>query len=396
MKTLAVTGGCCGPKTAPGTAEPSDPGQIRTEHDLARAVEIGRGNSAFTKTFLALLDERHAVYHGVATPAVVRMRGALLLALGHHALPVTALPFVLEELESAHDASLTAIAARVLRKFPEPSAAFAEPLLSALSTIRHRDEIVRFPHDGQHTPGAGDTTTATSEVITTIAWLGRAGASCVPRMEQLLASNPGPSTAAMLANAIEAIRNDGRTPMPADAWSPEDTACAIPSSSAGDISGVRFQDHSGTELTFADAFHGRPSIVVFFYTRCDNPAKCPLTMYRFGNLQRLLQESGLGDAIGMGAITYDPQYDRAERLSQYAESWGAKPSAVHRILRTVGDFAAVSDYFALGVNFSASGIVNRHQLEAFVLDRDGRIAHAVTRRRWDEAQLLQLASTLLT
>jgi protein SCO1/2 len=161
-----------------------------------------------------------------------------------------------------------------------------------------------------------------------------------------------------------------------------------------DIAGVRFQDHSGAELTFANAFQGRPSIVVFFYTRCDNPAKCPLTMYRFGNLQRLLEESGLGETIGMAAITYDPEYDRAERLLQYAESWGAKPSAAHRILRTVGDFAIVSDYFALGVNFSASGVVNRHQLEAYVLDAHGRIAHAVTRRRWDERQLLRLAAQL--
>ena len=119
-------------------------------------------------------------------------------------------------------------------------------------------------------------------------------------------------------------------------------------------------------------------------------------MYRFGSLQRLLQQSGLGDAIGMAAITYDPEYDRADRLLQYAHSWGAKPSAEHRILRTVGDFSALSDYFALGVNFSASGIVNRHQLEAFVLDQRGRIAHVVARRRWDEAELVRLAAPLLT
>ncbi len=136
--------------------------------------------------------------------------------------------------------------------------------------------------------------------------------------------------------------------------------------------------------------------MVFFYTRCDNPTKCPLTMYRFGSLQRLLQQSGLGDAIGMAAITYDPEYDRADRLLQYAQSWGAKPSAVHRILRTVGDFSSLSDYFSLGVNFSASGIVNRHQLEAFVLDQRGRIAHVVARRRWDEAELVRLAAPLLT
>ena len=107
------------------------------------------------------------------------MRGALLLALGHRALPTTALPFVLEELESAHDAWLTAIAAHVLRKYPEPSASFAEPLRSAVLNIQHRDEIVRLARGGGDTSG-GEKTTAMSEVMQTIGWLGRAGMACVP------------------------------------------------------------------------------------------------------------------------------------------------------------------------------------------------------------------------
>ena len=401
MKPLAVSGGCCGARTAPAAAALSVPDQIRTEADLVRAVEIGRGDSAFTKTFLDLLDERHAVYQGVGTPAVRRMRGALLLAIGHRALPTTALPFVLEELESAHDAWLTAIAAHVLRRYPAPSAAFAEPLSSAMRYIRHRDEIVRLADASGDTAG-GETTTAMREVMQTIGWLGRAGLACVQRLRDLIAENPGPTTTALATKAIEAIHQDEREPVTSDDCCDEDTAgssssalrSAVPSKPATDVAGVRFQDHAGTELTFADAFTGHPSIVVFFYTRCDNPAKCPLTMYRFGSLQRLLQEAGLGDSIGMAAITYDPEYDRAERLLQYAHSWGAAPSAAHRILRTVGDFRTVSEYFSLGVNFSASGIVNRHQLEAFVLDAHGRIAHAVTRRRWNEAQLMQLAAAL--
>lgn len=411
MKKPAGPGGCCGSRPPLAAAERAEPAesaepvvsdQVRTESDVVRLVERGRGDSAFTKTFLDLLDERHAIYRGAATPAVTRMRGALLLALGHRALPTTALPFVLEELESAHDAWLTAIAAHVLRKYPEPSASFTEPLLSAVLYIRHRDEIVRLAHYGGHGPG-GETTTAMGEVMRTIGWLGRAGTACLPRLEELLAQNPGPATSAMVTKAIEAIRSDDRVDEGADDRADEtieacccqDTAVPAATSSVSDISGLRFQDHAGAELTFADMFHGHPSIVVFFYTRCDNPTKCPLTMYRFGSLQRLLQQSGLGDAIGMAAITYDPEYDRAERLLHYAESWGAKPSAAHRILRTTGDFSTLSDYFSLGVNFSSSGFVNRHQIEAFVLDAHGRIAHAVKRRRWDEAHLIQLAAPMV-
>jgi protein SCO1/2 len=377
------------------------PEQVRTESDLIRIVDQGRGDSAYTGTFLALLDERHPVYTGVSTAVVSRMRGALLLALGHRALPTAALPFVIEELESAHEAWLTAVAAHVLRKYPEPSASFAKPLLSAILYIRHRDEVVRLANYGGGGPD-GDTTTAMAEVMATIGWLGRNGTACLSSLEGLLSQNPGPATSAMTAAAIKAIREDDQTPKAA--------CCAPPAARCGcgeaprpmvraaasmDISGLRLQDHSGAEVTFAEVFHGRPSIVVFFYTRCDNPAKCPLTMYKFGCLQRLLQESGLGDSVGTAAITYDPEYDRPERLLQFAQSWGAKPSPRHRVLRTVGAFSTLRDYFELGMNVGASGIVNRHQLEAFVLDTNGHIAHAVSRRRWDEAELVRLAASLV-
>jgi cytochrome oxidase Cu insertion factor (SCO1/SenC/PrrC family) len=393
MKSPAVPCCCKSGPTAAETIDLRAPEQVRAEADLLRVVEIGRGDSAYTETFLALLDERHAIYQGVGTPVVTRIRGALLLALGHRALPTAALPFVLEELETAHDAWLTAVAAHVLRKYPEPLPSFAQPLLSAILYIRHRDDVVRLANYAGHGPG-GETTTAMAEVMRTIAWLGRSGMACLSSLEDLLAQNPGPATSAMVANAIKAIREDDQT-SPAECCGCGEAPRAILRVAPKDISGLRLQDHSGTELSFAEAFHGRPSIVVFFYTRCDNPAKCPLTMYKFGSLQRLLQESELGDSIGTAAITYDPEYDSPERLLRYAQSWGAKPSSLHRVLRTVGDFSTLRDYFELGVNFGASGIVNRHQLEAFVLDQNGHIAHVVARRRWDEAQLVRLAAALV-
>jgi protein SCO1/2 len=393
MKPPAASCCCKSGPTVVDTIDLRAPEQVRTEADLVRVVEIGRGDSAYTETFLALLDERHAVYCGVGTPVVTRMRGALLLALGHRALPTAALRFVIEELETAHEAWLTAVSAHVLRKYPEPLPSFAQPLLSAMRYIRHRDDVVRLLNYAGHGPG-GETTTAMAEVRRTIAWLGRSGMACLSSLEDLLAQNPGPATSTMATDAIKAIREDDRTP-PAECCGCEEAPRGTPGVAPKDISGLRLQDHSGAELSFAEAFHGRPSIVVFFYTRCDNPAKCPLTMYKFGSLQRLLQESDLGDSIGTAAITYDPEYDRSERLMQYAQSWGAKPSALHRVLRTVGEFSTLRDYFGLGVNFGASGIVNRHQLEAFVLDKNGHIAHVVARRRWDEAQLVRLAASLV-
>jgi protein SCO1/2 len=394
VKPLAMAGGCCGGHRArQGEDSSSLPEHVRTEAELLRVAEAGRDDSSLSHTLLALLDERHPVYHGRSTPEVVRMRGAVLQALGHRALTPAALPFVLEELESPHDARLTAIAARLLRRFPEPSAAFAAPLMSALFNIRHHDETVRLGNDPAP-GGVEDVTTATREILLTIGWLGQAGAASIASLEQLLAEGPGPASSLMLARAIEAIRSDTGPACTSDMAPLDETVRRIPPRHQLRIAGARFQDHSGAELTFAETFHGRPSIVVFFYTRCDNPTKCPLTMYQFGNLQRLLEQSAFRDSIATAAITYDSDYDVPERLLQYAQSWGATPSGNHRVLRTLSDFAAVSEYFSLGVNFSASGVVNRHQLEAYILDAHGHIAYAITRRRWDAAQLVELAGSL--
>lgn len=383
---------CCGGGAA-GAVEtaPASPA-VRSEADLIQLVEAGRGDSACTQAFLDLLDERHPVYSGVGTAAVVRMRGALLLALGHHALPTAALPFVLEELESPHEAWLTAVAARVLRNHPEPSATFVAPLLSALFYIGQRDDAVRLESYGGYGP-EGEPTTAVAEVIRTLGWLGKAGKGALARLQELRAQEPGPRTAAQLEEAMAAIQDDARI---------EATECCgnahrsvdAPRSAPADVAELVLQDQSGELLTFRDFFLGRPSIVVFFYTRCDNPTKCPLTIARLGRLQQRLHSAGLGDSIRTAAITYDPAYDLPPRLVQYARSWGARTGESHRLLRTVGDLAPLRAFFELGVNYGESGLVNRHRIEAFVLDRAGRIVDAVTRQQWEESQLLEAAVAL--
>lgn len=389
MNPSPDSGCCCGCGAAEAASAPP---AVRSEADLIRLVEAGDDDGVYTRTFLDLLDERHPVYEGVGTAAVVRMRGALLLALGRRALPTAALPFVLEELESPHEAWLTAVAARVLRKHPEPSTVFVAPLLSALFYIRHRDDTVRLDSYGGY-GSEGEPTTAVTEVMRAIAWLGQAGEGALPRLRELRAREPGPRLAAQLDEAMAAIQNDAPSEAPG-CCGQEIRFDDAPRSAPADVAGLVLQDQSGELLTFRDFFTGRPAIVVFFYTRCDNPTKCPLTIARLGRLQQRLHSTGLGDAIRTAAITYDPAYDLPPRLVQYARSWGATTGENHRLLRTVGDLAPLRAFFELGVNYGESGLVNRHRIEAFVLDRAGRIVHAATRQRWEESRLLEAAAAL--
>jgi protein SCO1/2 len=326
----------------------------------------------------------------------------VLVALARAPVSDEALHFVLEELDTGVDPYLVAAAARALRSYPRPGPALAPFVMRAIMQIRYHDDPVSFEEYGEYSSSSA--TTPLRELFKTLAWLGSHARGVLSQLDALAqVRGLAKQARAEAAHALASIRTATGAD-PADG----ERCCELPPGLAGrfswprmnrrgseSIESVSFEDHDGASVTFDDVFRGHPSIVVFFYTRCDNPAKCPLTMYKFGSLQRLLQESELGDSIGTAAITYDPEYDRPERLLQYAQSWGATPSPLHRVLRTVGEFSTLREYFELGVNFGASGIVNRHRLEAFVLDKQGHIAHVVSRRRWDEAQLLRLAASLV-
>ena len=99
---------------------------------------------------------------------------------------------------------------------------------------------------------------------------------------------------------------------------------------------------------------GSPSIVVFFYTRCDNPKKCSLSVTKLARVQTLLDAQGLAGRIRTAAITYDPKFDRPERLRVYGKDRAVRMDENHRMLRAIEGNDALREYFELGVNFIES------------------------------------------
>jgi protein SCO1/2 len=163
---------------------------------------------------------------------------------------------------------------------------------------------------------------------------------------------------------------------------------------AASVSSLVFEDQDGARITFGELFTGLPSIVAFFYTRCENPRKCSLTVAKLGRVQQLLAAAGAERQVRIAAITYDPQFDTPERLKAYAAARGLRPNAGHRLLRTAGDIQALRDHFALGVNFVHS-LVNRHRIELYVLDLQARVAASFLRLEWDEQRVVDEALALL-
>ncbi|HEY0170816.1 MAG TPA: SCO family protein [Pyrinomonadaceae bacterium] len=364
--------------------------------DALAADPDGRGR------LTELLREDHPLYDQRGAAATVRMRGWVLHALARAGVSDGSLIYVLEELDSGSHAYLVAAAAFALRSYPTPTPALAPFVMRALTNIRYHDEPVTFEGYGEYALSS-DCTSPVRELLATLAWLGPLARGVLPEVEALRAEHGLPKKLLPeVGRAAEAIGRVGR----ADGRDADD-CCALPGGlgdkfswalgsrrGCGPVEATVFEDQDGASATFGDLFAGRPSVVVFFYTRCDNPLKCSLTVTKLARFQKLLEERGLAGQINTAAITYDPAFDLPGRLRAYGRDRGLRFDARHRMLRATEGAAALRKHFKLGVNFIES-LVNRHRIEAYVLDAKGHIATSFERLQWDERQVLERAVEVL-
>jgi protein SCO1 len=372
-----------------------------SEDSFAALVDALAADPARRGELVGLLREDHPVYDQRGAATVVRMRGWVLLALARIGLPDAALLYVLEELDAGVDAYLVAAAARALRSYREPDAAFAPFLTRALGNIRYHDEPVSFEGYGEYAAGSNGTSPV-REVLAALAWLGPRARGSLADLEAVRAQPRGLSRKRLadLDQALDAIRAGDR-----EAGTEE--CCALPGGltstfswargsrrDTGPVEATVFEDQEGTVASFQELFRGHPTIVAFFYTRCDNPLKCSLTVTKLARVQKLLAERGLAGRVHTMAITYDPLYDIPERLLRYGQSRGLRLDAGHRMLRATSGFDALRRHFQLGVSFVES-LVNRHRIEVFVLDAEGRIAASFERLHWDEQRVVERAAEVL-
>jgi protein SCO1/2 len=346
----------------------------RAEVDLLlAAIEDAKQTSSRRDALIDFLRDEHPMYRDRGAIDVARLRGFVMRTFADVGLPGDALPFVLEDLQSSVDAYAVAAAAQALRGWMSPSLDVIPLLRQARENIHGKDEFVSFAsYDAVGDLARG--TTASAEIDATLKWLTAAAKPAAPVERQ--ASTPSTCCCGSAKPAVV----------------PKDDAIA--SAPQRRIADLEFEDQDARRLTFAQMLTGRPSAVTFFYTRCENPRKCSLTIQKLGRLQKGLAALSLSDRVRIAAITYDPLFDSAERLRAYASARGFEPNNHHRLLRTTGDMQPLQDYFSLGVNYVQSN-VNRHRVELYVLDDHARIAESFVRLEWDEEKVLGAVKTLI-
>jgi protein SCO1/2 len=370
----------------------------QTEQAFCSLVEELALDPAKQNELVDLLREDHPAYDERGTTTVARMRGWVVLVLARTHLPEAALPFVLEELDTGVDAYLVATAAFALRTYPTANPAFAPFVVRAVSNIRYRDERVSLENYGGFAVGTAGTTPV-RELLATLLWLGPQARAVLSEVESL---RDGPTALNKKYHPkIEQILGVMRS------GAEMADCCQLPDGvkdlfswmrtdriGSGPIETTVFEDQNGQPVTFDEFFHGRPSIVAFFYTRCDNPLKCSLTITKLARIQQLLDAEGVADQINTAGITYDPGFDLPERLLNYGTHRGVRFAPHHRLLRARDGIESVRKHFKLGVNFIES-LVNRHRIELYILDAGGRVAGYFGRVQWNENDVVERALEIM-
>lgn len=296
-------------------------------------------------------------------------------------LPPAALPYVLEDLENDLDPYAVAAAAKAMRGMSTPSPFVAAPLVEALSRMRARDDTVTFESLRPSWP-VKSPTTALLEILASIRWLGDEAAGQRARLESLRGEHSETWSTAVrraLDATIDALPSHCCESHHA---APTTDAIDVTGAVDVDVDGILLEDQDGRQLTLDAWFNRRTVIVAFFYTRCPNPNKCSLTITKLAELQRVLDAGGLADRVNIAAITYDPGYDLPARMRSYGESRGLRFNDSVGMFRAPDRHEVLQRHFGLRVGYVGS-IVNRHAIELFLVDPEGRIARTWARLQWD-------------
>ena len=313
--------------------------------DLSRLLDEIRAEPGRRGEVVELLDDRNPVYAGRSAGTVAQIRGVVMATLEHTGMSPAAEEFVAEELDTGRHPQVVAAAAAALRG-GTPAREWEPLLLRALENVRLTDDTVILDQLTPTWPATAPTTTASAQIRQTLAWLRTStGSEKCCRSGQIIAPQATPG---------------GRCSAPLD---------------------LLVQDQDGRTLRLdallADAF----TVVVLFYTRCDNPSKCSASITNLASLQREICRRKLQSAVKTAAITYDPEYDVPRRLLTYGSDRGLIFDDRNRMVRVVADFHRLSEYLALGVSYGPV-VPNRHRIELFVLDDSARIVMTHTRLRW--------------
>lgn len=144
------------------------------------------------------------------------------------------------------------------------------------------------------------------------------------------------------------------------------------------------------KLVTRDSLKGKPLVVSFIFTRCKVANMCPATTAKMTSLQREAKAAGLDPHLIL--ITFDPEYDTPQVLTEYAKFYGidlanfslltGDPQATENLMKQFGILMIEEDDT---INHTASTIL---------IDDKGKILYRKTGSGWTWEEFLERLRTL--
>ncbi len=141
------------------------------------------------------------------------------------------------------------------------------------------------------------------------------------------------------------------------------------------ITEMNYTNRGGHSVSGVDLI-GKPLVLSFIYTRCENQSRCPLVTRMMHQYSQSIDESSLAGEANVAIVTFDPLYDTPPVLSTYGQEYGISEDSRCLLLRPEPAMShAFFSNINMPVNFESSGRPNVHGTLLLILDNQGRIAH---------------------
>ncbi|MEM9545067.1 MAG: SCO family protein [Bacteroidota bacterium] len=156
---------------------------------------------------------------------------------------------------------------------------------------------------------------------------------------------------------------------------------------------TKFINQEGSEFYFKDLY-GTPFLITFFYTSCSNYNKCSMTVSKFRELERAIEETKLKGKVHLCAVTLDPSFDNFSRINNYFENRQYYYDNYSHILSGNNDkLICFFKDLNLGVSHFNSDVI-LHDIELLLFDKKGRFVRKYKKTHWNNNLLFEDLSKL--
>lgn len=351
---------------------------------------------------------------------VVRLRSYILLTLGETGFPESAIPFLQDALTYVDDrmsAVELASAIEVAGHLGSKGSSFAESIMSAYNRVFSDEEFSLSSY--QPACSKENATTIQLEIIKSLGQIcDSKDEPALKFLNSVLASSAdhGVDKRAIIeaqrsldiilqkkaeskfksSSIICPCNKKKKQVKTTDKSIAKDEYAFIEAHERKEIKSKNFSfiDQEGARKKFTGLID-RPTLLTFFYTRCQNDSKCSATISQLASLQNNLTSLSLNNKVKLVAITFEPEHDSPDLLKRYMIDRGVKlGNDAMAIKLDVNDHEALIKELIIPVGYN-SGWVNGHGVEAILLDKHKKIVKKYSSSFWNTPELLADLEKLL-